>query len=171
MTALQAYMKAVGDAELAAKGLRGLVAQRLMRSLCTNCRVAYPPSAEMVKTLGLPAGKVPQLFKKGGQVMIKNKPEICPVCQGVGYHGQVGVFEVFPIDAGVRSLIGSGNLSGVLAEFRKKGFPTIRQAATAKVAQGITSVEELSRITAENKPAAAAAKPAPKPASAPRPKA
>jgi type II secretory ATPase GspE/PulE/Tfp pilus assembly ATPase PilB-like protein len=172
MTALQAYVKAVGDADLAGKGLRGAVAQKLMRSLCTNCRVPYAPSAEMLKQLGIPAGKVSQLYKKGGQVMIKNKPEICPVCQGVGYHGQVGVFEVFAIDSGVRSLVSSGNLSGVLAEFRKKGYPTIRQAAISKVASGVTSVEELSRITAESKPSAPAAKPGAKPAApAPRPKA
>jgi len=154
VTALQAYVKAVGDADLAGKGLRGVLAQRLMRSLCTNCRVGYSPSPEMLKTLGVPAGKVSQLYKKGGQVLIKNKPEVCPVCQGIGYLGQVGVFEVFPVDADVRKLISAGNLQGVLAEFRKKGLPTIRQAAIAKVVAGISSVEELGRITAENKPAA-----------------
>src|SRR5690606_40605032 len=68
--------------------LHGAVAQKLLRKLCTNCRVPYQPTPEMLKKLGLPEGKVKQLFKKSGQVMIKNKPEICPACRGTGYFGQ-----------------------------------------------------------------------------------
>jgi type II secretory ATPase GspE/PulE/Tfp pilus assembly ATPase PilB-like protein len=155
MTALQAYVKAVGDPELAAKSLSGVLAQKLVRKLCVNCRVPYSPSAEMLKTLGVPAGRVQQLFKKGGQVMIKNKPEVCPVCQGIGYVGQEGVFEVYPISPAVRELIKAGNWQGVQAELRKQQYSTIKQAAIAKVVLGVTSIEELGRITQDGKPAAA----------------
>lgn len=177
MTALQAYVKAVGDPELAAKSLRGVVAQKLVRKLCTNCRVGYTPTPDILKTLGLPAGKVAQLFKKGGQVLIKNKPELCPVCQGIGYQGQEGVFEVFPIDQAARDLIKTGNFTAVQAELRKRQLPSIRQAAIAKVAAGATSLEELTRISSDAakpaqgaKPAAAPAKPAAPAASKPAPK-
>src|SRR5690606_38703295 len=84
MGAIQTWVKAVGDPKQAAAALHGVVAQRLLRRLCPNCRVAYPPPGEMLKKLGVPEGKVQQLFKKGGQVLIKNKPEVCPMCKGVG---------------------------------------------------------------------------------------
>ncbi|MFZ4575404.1 MAG: ATPase, T2SS/T4P/T4SS family, partial [Phycisphaerales bacterium] len=93
--ALQAWMKLIGEPADSAKGLQGVVAQKLVRKLCTNCRVGYPPSPEMLKKLGLPADRVKQLYKKGGQVLIKNKPEVCPLCNGSGYLGQEGIFEVF----------------------------------------------------------------------------
>jgi type II secretory ATPase GspE/PulE/Tfp pilus assembly ATPase PilB-like protein len=164
ITAIQAYVKAVGEVDLAAKSLRGVTAQKLLRKLCVNCRVPYQPSPDMLKKLNLPADKAKQLFKKGGQVLIKNKPEVCPVCRGIGYIGQEGVFEVYKIGKTERELIRAGNWNGLRAEFRKRGLPTVQQAALAKVLAGITSVEELGRISGE-----AAAKPAPKPPPTPAP--
>lgn len=160
LAAIQVYVKAVGDAELAAKGLRGVLAQKLARKLCVNCRQAYVPSPDMLKKLGLPPDKVKQLFKKGGQVLIKgNRPEVCPVCRGIGYTGQEGLFEVFRIGDPERALIKAGNFAGLRAEFRKKGLPTIQQAALRKAVEGTTSVEEVLRVTAET-PAGAPARPA-----------
>lgn len=148
LTAIQAWLKAVGDPELAASALHGVMAQKLLRKLCINCRVAYQASPDMLKRLG--AGDKPrQLFKKGGQVLIKNKPEVCPVCSGIGYAGQEGIFEIYPIGKAERELIKTGNWAALKAEFRKKGLPTIQQAALKKALDGITSVEELLRVTAE----------------------
>ena len=149
MTAMQAWAKAVGDADQAAKVLRGAMAQKLLRKLCVNCRVAYQPSPDMLKKLGVPSDKPRQLFKKGGQVLIKNKPEVCPVCRGIGYVGQEGIFEVFAIGKPERDLIKAGNWTGLRAEFRKKQLPTVQQAALKKALEGTTSVEELLRVTAE----------------------
>jgi general secretion pathway protein E len=149
LTAIQLWLKAVGDPELAAKGLHGVVAQKLLRKLCVNCRVAYQPSADMVKKMGLPPDKIKQLFKKGGQVLIKNKPEVCPVCGGGGYIGQEGVFEVFGLGEAERALIKAGDWNALRGEFRKKGLPTIQQAALRKAIDGVTSVEEVMRITAD----------------------
>ncbi len=166
MTALQAWAKAAGDAEAAAKVLRGAMAQKLLRKLCVNCRVAYQPSPDMLKKLGINDGKQRQLFKKGGQVLIKNKPEVCPVCRGIGYVGQEGIFEVFAIGKSERDLIKAGNWTGLRAEFRKKQLPTVQQAALKKALDGTTSVEELLRVTAEPAAAPAAKAAAPKPAGA-----
>ncbi|HRQ71484.1 MAG TPA: ATPase, T2SS/T4P/T4SS family [Phycisphaerales bacterium] len=152
LPAVQLWMKAVGDPASASACLHGVVAVRLCRKLCINCRVAYQPSADMLKKLGLPADKVKQLFKKGGQVLIKNKPETCPVCQGVGYVGQEGLFEVYRLGDAERDLIKSNNLAGLRAELRKKQLPTIQQAALRKAIDGITSVEEVVRVTTEAKP-------------------
>lgn len=148
LAAVQLYTKAVGDPEAAAKALNGVVAQKLARKLCENCRVPYQPPAELLKKLGLPAGKVKQLYKKGGQVLIRNKPEVCPVCAGVGYYGQIGMFEVFSFGAEEKEMIKAQNWSGLRAALRKQGAPTIQQAALRRVVEGVTSVEEVTRITA-----------------------
>ncbi len=149
LLAIQTWLKAVGDVEQAAKPLHGVVAQKLLRKLCVNCRVAYQPSPDMVKKMGLPPDKIKQLFKKGGQVLIKNKPEICPVCGGGGYIGQEGIFEIFTLGDAERALIKAGDWTALRGEFRKKGLPTIQQAALRKAIDGITSIEEVMRITAD----------------------
>ncbi|MBL8990594.1 MAG: Flp pilus assembly complex ATPase component TadA [Phycisphaerae bacterium] len=159
MQALEGYVKAVGDPAKAAKTLRGVIAGRLLRKLCTNCRVSSPPSADMLTKMGVPEGKVQALFKKGGQVLIKNKPEVCPVCSGVGYLGQEGIFEVYTIGEEERAMIAANNLAGVKAAWRKQATPTIQQAAFAKAIRGTTSVEEVMRVTAP--PAPAQTQPAP----------
>jgi type IV pilus assembly protein PilB len=149
MEALQGWVKAVGDPALAVKGLKGVVCQKLIRKLCINCRVPYQPTPEMLKQLGLPADKVKQLHKKGGQVLIKNKPEVCPVCNGVGYVGQDALFEVFELGDKERDLVKTGNWNDLRAEFRKSNLPTIQQAALRKAVDGYTSVEEIARISGE----------------------
>jgi type IV pilus assembly protein PilB len=154
--AIQTWVKAVGDPKQAAASLHGVVAQKLLRRLCPNCRVAYPPPGDMLKKLGIPEGKVQQLFKKGGQVLIKNKPEVCPMCRGVGYQGQIGVFEVFSIGPEEQDRIAAGDYSGLRAQFRKKGLPTLQQAAIRVAIDGVTSVEEVMRVTADAPSAPAA---------------
>jgi type II secretory ATPase GspE/PulE/Tfp pilus assembly ATPase PilB-like protein/branched-subunit amino acid transport protein len=162
--AIQQWMKLVGDAEATANSVRGVIAEKLIRKLCINCKQAYQPAPDVLKKLGLPADKVKQLFKKGGEVLVKNKPETCPVCQGTGYLQRDGAFEVFEITDGVREMIKAQNWAGVKAELRKSGLPSIQQAALRKAVDGVTSVEEVLRITAEAAPAKPAA---PKPAAKP----
>ncbi len=148
LAAVEAYIKGVGDNELAAKGLAGAVGHKLIRRLCTNCRVAYPPSPEMLKKLGIADPKqVPQLFKKGGQVLIKNRPEVCPVCAGIGYFQMEGVFEVYRFGDEEREHIAQGNLAALKASLRKRNLASMQQAALRKAISGMTSVEEVTRAT------------------------
>lgn len=162
LEAVQIYAKAVGDPKLAADGLKGVVAHNLVRVLCGNCKVAYPPTPDMLKKLGLPVDRVKQLFKKGGQVLVRNKPEVCPVCNGVGYIGQTGVFGVFPIEGEEKALIADGNWSGLRAAMRKRQLPSAQQAALRKSVEGLTSIEEVTRLNTDTKPKKTKApKPAP----------
>jgi type II secretory ATPase GspE/PulE/Tfp pilus assembly ATPase PilB-like protein len=151
MNAVRMWVKAVGDPKLAAKGLSGVVAQRLIRHLCGNCRVPYQPPPELLKKLQLPS-KIQQLYKKGGQVLVKNKPEVCPVCNGIGYEDQLGVFEVYPIGPEERACIAKQDWNGLKTEMRKRQLPGIQQVALIKAAEGQTSIEEVTRLSA--KPAA-----------------
>lgn len=146
--ALQAYTKAVGDAALAAKGLRGVVVGRLARRLCPNCKAAYQPTPDMLKKIGLPPDKVQTLYRKGGQVLIKNKPETCPMCGGTGHLGQEGLFEVHSIGDEERSLIAKGDWAALRAAMRKRRLPGLQEAALRKAAEGTLSVEEIIRVLA-----------------------
>ncbi|MBL8746882.1 MAG: Flp pilus assembly complex ATPase component TadA [Phycisphaerae bacterium] len=164
-TAIQVYAKAVGDQKAAAKSLTGVIAQRLARRLCENCRVEFAPTAEVIKKLGLPAD-TKRLFRKGGQVLIKDKPVTCPVCNGSGFFGQIGVFEVYPIGAPERELIAQNDLTGLKAAFRQKKQQSIQQAALMHAISGATSVEEVVRITQPPAPAKGPSEPDANPAPA-----
>jgi type II secretory ATPase GspE/PulE/Tfp pilus assembly ATPase PilB-like protein len=178
LAAVQTFAKALGDPKLAGQAIHGVVCERLVRKLCENCRVEYQPTPDMLKKLGVPANKAPSsLFRKGGRVLIKNKEDVCPVCQGAGYFGQEGVFEIYRIDSEDRALIAKGDLTGLRAALRKKRQPSLQEAAVHKVLKGVTSVEEVVRVTSSGsssksgssrptsaKPAQAEQKPAPKPA-------
>jgi type II secretory ATPase GspE/PulE/Tfp pilus assembly ATPase PilB-like protein len=156
VAAVEGWVKAVGDPKMASTNLRGVLAQRLLRKLCSNCKVGYPATPDMLKKMGVSGDKAVTLFKKGGQVLIKNKPEVCPVCQGGGYIGQEAVFEVYQIGDEERAHVEASNMAGLRASLKKRQLPTIQQAAIRKAVDGITSVEEVTRITA-----AAPATPAP----------
>jgi len=157
LVAIQKWVQGVGDADQAGACLHGVLSGKVLRKLCEPCKVAYQPSPDMLRKLGLPKDKVSQLFKKGGQIMVKDKPTVCPVCQGSGYMGQTGVFEVYRLGSDERELISQGNLQGLRAQLRQRQLPGIQQAALRKAVEGVTSVEEVVRITTEAKPGARAA--------------
>jgi len=166
MTVIQTYVKNAGDAKLAAGGLRGIIVGRLVRVLCGNCKVPYQPSADMLKKLGLPKDKVGELYKKGGQVLVRNKPEVCSVCAGVGYQGQTGCYGVYPIGDEERALIIEGNANALRSALRKRGLPSIQQSALRKAVMGVTSIEEVTRITSPKKASSGSRKPPAEPRAA-----
>ncbi|RMH30100.1 MAG: hypothetical protein D6693_01160 [Planctomycetota bacterium] len=152
LAAVQTFVKAVGDPRAAGQALHGVTAQKLIRLLCPNCKVEYQPTPEMLKKLGVKPGAVSALYRKGGQVLIRNKPDTCPMCQGTGYFGQAGVFEVFRLGSEERALIAGQDLVGLRSALQKRRLPTIQEAAIRKALEGITSVEEVVRITASSQP-------------------
>jgi type II secretory ATPase GspE/PulE/Tfp pilus assembly ATPase PilB-like protein len=121
LLAVRQFHKAAGGSDKVAKTLKGVVAGKLARKLCENCRVAYQPAPDLLRKLGLPADRVKQLFKKSGQVIPQNKnqPETCPVCRGTGYLGRVGIYEAYPITPEAQAAIEKQNWDGLRTEFRK----------------------------------------------------
>lgn len=163
LVALQMYAKGVGEQAAAAKSLSGLLGVKLVRRLCTNCKVPFAPKPDDLKKLGLPPD-TKQLHRKGGQVMVKDKPEVCPVCGGTGYFGQIGLFSIHPVEQEERALIASNDVSGLRALFRQKKQQSLQSAGLQQVIMGNTSVEEVLRVTADpgaSKPSTTAAAPAP----------
>lgn len=145
---IRGWVKLVGDVKQAVKPLRAVVNQRLLRSLCPNCRQGFEPSPEQLRKLNIPAGKVKQLYRAGGKIQVKNKIETCPVCSGTGYLGQTAAFEVMPIDDECRKILITGDLKAAMAHARRNKMIYLQEAALSKVVSGETTIEEVIRITA-----------------------
>lgn len=143
--AIQLYSRAVGDAELAANSLHGVVGTRLLRRLSPNAKIPYAPTPDMLKKLGLPA-EVKTLYRTEGTVMMKDKAEADPLSQGTGYFGQVGAWAVHPLNEEDRKLIASNELGALRAVFRQRKQHSLTSAAMQLVVKGDTSVEEVARV-------------------------
>lgn len=146
LSALKLWVKAAGDKRLAAESLGAIVSQRLVRKLCQTCRAPYQPDANAMRRLNIPKDSAKQLYKASGKVVIKDRETACPTCQGLGYRGRVGVFEVMTIDREARSLLASGEGDRLLAHLRKQRMVFLQEAALAKVVAGVTDIKEVTRV-------------------------
>lgn len=144
---IRAWAKLVGDLKMAAAPLRAVVNQRLLRSVCPNCRQAYEPTPDLLKKMNLPAKKVTELYRASGKVQVRNKIETCPVCGGTGYFGQTGVFEVMVVSDEERRVLLTGDLKGTMAQARRNKMIYLQEAALSKAVSGETTVEEIVRVT------------------------
>lgn len=116
-----------------------IIAQRLARRLCTECKESVEIPESILIDGGFEADKLDdlQLFKAVG----------CDNCHE-GYKGRVGIYEVVPItDSMSRIIMDDGNSIQIADQARKEGFNSLRQSALMKVAAGLTSLEEANRLT------------------------
>lgn len=143
--ALKAWVKAVGDPALASKGLAAIISQRLVRRLCPTCRVSYTPDPALLKKLNLPVDRVGTLYKHSGQVLVKNKPQACPSCMGMGYIGRTAVYEVMLLDDQARQLVAQGQVDALRSHLRKQKMLWLQEAGVSKVVDGVTSISEITR--------------------------
>ncbi len=126
---------------LVASSLLLVVAQRLGRRVCRDCREPYPADeASLVPYGHQPAGRGPVTLARGRG---------CPSCNFTGMKGRVALYEVMPITPELRDMILRGASTAELrATAQSQGMKTLRQAGLAKVLEGITTVEEVLRVTA-----------------------
>jgi len=146
--ALARYMAFLGDNQLAAKSLRGVMNQRLVRLLCTECREAFRPDTATLKKLNLPADKIERFYRPPSEPKRDRKGnEIpCPNCQGSGYMGRTGVFELMVVDEVICKLIAAGSpISKVKAQARKNRIFYLQEEGLLKVIDGTTSMNEILR--------------------------
>ncbi len=127
---------------LVASSLLGVLAQRLVRKLCPECRDAHTPDAAESRLLGVDetdAGTT-QIYRPSG----------CSACMKTGYQGRTGVFELLPMDAKLRSLIHDGAGEGrIRTHAHKLGMTSIREDGMRWVRAGVTSLEEVLRVARE----------------------
>jgi type IV pilus assembly protein PilB len=122
---------------LIATSLNGIIAQRLARRICADCKEPYVPSLLELKNLGLTDIKGHTFYHGKG----------CPKCNTTGYKGRVGIFEVMVADAGMKELIRTDATEGVLKkEAMAKGMKLLKEDGLNKALAGLTTIEELMRI-------------------------
>ena len=125
---------------LISSSLIGTMAQRLLRRICQDCKRNRPLTVEEAAMLNLqaPAGK--RIIVKEGAGCIR--------CRNTGYFGRTGIFEILPVDNTIRDLIDRGEDFLKIKDMAiKRGMRTLRQSALRKLAEGITSFEEVVRVT------------------------
>ncbi len=122
----------------------GVVCVRLVRKLCDDCKEPYPAPAEALAAFGIPPGKVQTLFQPPTQADPK-KP--CATCEGIGYKGRTGLYELLVVDDGLREvLIKSPKMDLVRAAARRGGMKTFQEEGLVLVVKGVTSLAELQRV-------------------------
>ncbi len=123
---------------LAASSVVGVMAQRLIRTICKKCKEEAPTTPEVLKSLGLESGKKATLWRAKG----------CEECKQTGYRGRTGIYELMEISDVVRGLLLKKASSGDLREQAvKEGMITLRKAGVTRVLEGVTTVEEVLRVT------------------------
>jgi general secretion pathway protein E len=124
--------------------LVGVIAQRLARTICQHCKKKSFLTPDQINTLRMkmPEGstkKLPVYYGEG-----------CPVCRGTGYFGRTAIYEVLPVnDKIVRLINQQADTKEIMKVARLDGMMTLREVAVRKLAQGITTFEEVVRVTTE----------------------
>ena len=116
----------------------GVLAQRLVRMICPECKEAYHPAAHVLADAGLEENTQEYRFFRG---------KGCDACGGTGYSGRTGVLELMTIDRELRSLIHAGKSSDVIrASAQSAGMKVLWEDGLEKVLKGITTMEEINKV-------------------------
>ena len=122
--------------------LLGVMAQRLLRRVCSRCAAEHNLTQDELLALGAPLPLLP-----GGVQIVQGAG--CVHCRGTGFYGRTGVFEIMPVTTEIREAIARGaNTPELVTLARKAGMRTLREAAVRKLAGGQTAFAEVVRMTA-----------------------
>lgn len=135
--------------------LIGVLAQRLMRKVCSDCRIPYTPSQEELARFGLSAASDSELTIYKANVLSVEQIEearssgtFCETCQGIGYKGRVGVYEVMQMTENLQKLVSEGAPTEQIKEVAvEEGMKTLLAYSLNLVRQGYTTLEEVERVT------------------------
>lgn len=114
----------------------GIIAQRLVRKICPGCAEEYMSDEREMHLLGV---KEPVKLKHGRG---------CPICNGTGYKGRTAIVELLEVDRDIKNLIDSNQTENVIEKAAvNKGMKLLRDSCVEKVLQGVTTVDEMIRVT------------------------
>ncbi|HLF66126.1 MAG TPA: type II secretion system protein GspE, partial [Gammaproteobacteria bacterium] len=119
--------------------LLGVIAQRLIRKLCADCKQAYLATETDCHDLGISVTKRPQLYKAKG----------CEACAGSGYRGRTGIYEIVLVDDHLRTMIHEKVSEQKMEEYSHQSYPNMRKDGNQRVLAGETTIEEVLRVTLE----------------------
>jgi type IV pilus assembly protein PilB len=123
---------------LIASAVNAILAQRLVRKVCQHCKEPYQPTDEMKEFLTLQGFDSTQLFQGKG----------CDRCRMTGYAGRLGIYELLVMDDGLRDLVTRNpNVTELRKLCRERGLITLRQDGFDKVTKGLTTIDEIIRVT------------------------
>ncbi|WP_019676870.1 type II secretion system ATPase GspE [Arsukibacterium perlucidum] len=128
------------EAFLLSSSLLGVLAQRLVRTLCSHCKELHDPDKEERNLLGI--------SKKEGQQIYRAKG--CEHCNYTGYRGRTGIHELLQVDETIREMIHNGKGEQSIEKYARAHCPSIRLDGFSKVLAGETTLEEVLRVTRED---------------------
>jgi type IV pilus assembly protein PilB len=121
-----------------------ILAQRLVRKICTDCREPIKVHPQLLIDLGIPPDEVKSFPSYKGKG--------CPICNDTGYKGRIGLYEVMPMKEELKELVLSrASASEIKKEAIRLGMKTLRQSGIMKIKDGLTSIEEVLRTTIEDR--------------------
>jgi type IV pilus assembly protein PilB len=128
---------------LVSSSVLGILAQRLVRRVCEKCKDMYVPSDEILKSLGLEKNAVKDVkFAKG---------KGCKICSDSGYKGRIGIYELLKVTPAIQELIlKRASAEEIRAVALQQGLTSLRRAVMDKLIAGLTSVEEVFRVTLDS---------------------
>jgi type IV pilus assembly protein PilB len=135
--------------------LLGVLAQRLMRRVCTECRIAYHPSKVELARFGLSASNEGEVTFYKSNILnaeeiaqARSSGSLCQKCNGTGYKGRVGVYEVMQVTERIQTLINEGATTDRIKEAAvEEGMTTLLAYSLNLVREGYTTLEEVERVT------------------------
>lgn len=123
---------------LLSSSLMACLAQRLVRTLCSECKTYYYPPKEVLEELGVEKDDGIRLSKGKG----------CPACYDSGYKGRMGIIELLEVDVGLQTLIlKNPSIDSLKSHLNKKGYFTLQDSGYQKVLEGFTTIEEVKRVS------------------------
>jgi type IV pilus assembly protein PilB len=125
---------------LVSSSVIGVLAQRLVRLICSECKEEYKPSKEELADIGISGNEEIEFYRGKG----------CPKCMNLGYKGRIGIFELMVVDDKIRNLIvAKVYLDKIRTQARSSGMLTLMEDGIQKIKEGLTTVEEVLRVTQE----------------------
>ncbi len=125
---------------LVSASLRAALAQRLVRKICTNCKSVYAPDPRTLQAIGIneiEASKITFYHGDG-----------CPKCNGIGFKGRMGIFEIFIVNEELQQMIYEGKtLVELRTKARELGMRSMREDGIRKVGGGLTTADEVLKVT------------------------
>jgi type II secretory ATPase GspE/PulE/Tfp pilus assembly ATPase PilB-like protein len=145
--ALNKWFKLVGDKNLAASVLLGISNQRLIRKLCSECKEGYTPDKEQIRKFNLSPEKTKVLYRAGKLIYDKRgKGTACENCQGTGYLGRTGIFELITLNKELSQVIQTQPIAEIGKHFRRARMLYLQEQAQRKVINGMTTINEMIRV-------------------------
>ncbi|WP_026835457.1 GspE/PulE family protein [Eubacterium xylanophilum] len=127
---------------MVADSVVGIIAQRLVRRICPKCKMEHELNEQDKLRLRLRGDSHPKIYEA--------KPGGCVYCNGSGYRGRIGVYEIMPITPALREIISKGGGAEEIQQVAlKEGLTTLRVGAAKLVLKGVTTISEVERIAAE----------------------